>query len=133
MKNNKLLKNHKNIKITQTPGFGLKKKMIVFALIPSLIAGGSMSILLFSKFNTYLSSEKIVFFLFYLALISVSTLATFILCFLIIRSITHPISMLSNAVKEVVEGNLDHEIKIKSKGEYSDLIDSLISYFPAYV
>ncbi len=102
----------------------MKIKMTIFALIPTLIVGCSMSILLFSKYNTHLSSEKTVYLFPYLALTCVSTVATFILCFLIIRSITRPISTLSKAVKDVAGGNLDHEIEIKSKGEISELIDN---------
>ncbi len=122
MKSNNLRKNQKNIKLSLE--LGLKKQMIIFALIPALVVGSLMSILLFSKFNTHLSSEKIVYFFIYLVLTCVSTVAMFILCFLIIRSITRPISMLSKAVKRVTEGNFDHEIKIKSRGEIGELIDS---------
>ena len=122
MKKNNLRKNQRNIKLSLE--LGLKKQMIIFALIPALVVGGLMLILLFSKFNTHLSSDKIVYFFIYLVLTGVSTVATFILCFLIIRSITRPISMLSKAVKRVTEGNFDHEIEIKSRGEIGELIDN---------
>ncbi len=124
MKNNNLRNNQKNINIKQPLGLRLKMQMIIFALIPALIVGSLMSILLFSEFNIHLSSEKIVYFFIYLALTCASTVATFILCFLTIRSITRPISMLSKAVKRAVEGNFDHEIEIKSRGEIGELIDS---------
>ena len=122
MNNNNLLNNKKNI--TQPLGLGPKKQMIVFALIPALIVGSLMSVMVFSKFNTHLSSEKIVYLFIYLVLTGVSTVATFISCFLIIRSITRPISMLSKAVKGISEGNFDHKIEIKSRGRIGELIDS---------
>jgi CheY-like chemotaxis protein/GAF domain-containing protein/HAMP domain-containing protein len=124
MKSNNLRDNQKYFKSKQPLGRGLKLQMIIYAFVPALIVGSAMLILLFSKFNAHLSSGNIVYFLSYLALAGVSTLATFISCFLIIRSITRPISMLSKAVKEVAEGKIDHEIKIKSKGEISELIGS---------
>ena len=51
-------------------------------------------------------------------------MAMFIFCFLIARSITGPISILSKAAKRVAEGQLDHEIEIKSRGEIGELTDS---------
>ncbi len=51
-------------------------------------------------------------------------MVTFVFCFLIIQSITRPISMLSKAIKHASESNFDHEIEIESKGEVGELIDS---------
>jgi len=75
-------------------------------------------------YATKLSSEKIVSVIVYSGLTGGSTLAMFILCFLITRSITGPISILSKAAKRVAEGQLDHEIVIKSRGEIGELADS---------
>ncbi len=122
MANNNLQSNQENIK--HHVGLGLKKQTIIFPLVPALIVGCLMSIMLFSKFNTHLTSEKIFYFFVYLVLISISTIITFILCFLIIRSITRPISLLLRAIKDVTEGNLSNEIKIESRGEIGELIDS---------
>ncbi len=76
------------------------------------------------KYATKLSSEKMVSVIVYSGLTGGSTLAMFILCFLITRSITGPISMLSKAAKHVAEGQLDHKIEIKSRGEIGELADS---------
>ena len=76
------------------------------------------------KYATKLSSEKIVSVIVYSGLTGGSTLAMFILCFLIARSITGPISKLSKAAKHVAEGQLDHKIEIKSRGEIGELADS---------
>ncbi len=76
------------------------------------------------RYATKLSSEKIVSVIIYSGLTGGSTLAMFILCFMIARSITGPISILSKAAKRVAEGQLDHEIEIKSKGEIGELTDS---------
>ncbi len=76
------------------------------------------------RYATKLSSEKIVSVIIYSGLTGGSTLAMFILCFMIARSITGPISVLSKAAKRVAEGQLDHEIAIKSKGEIGELTDS---------
>lgn len=123
MKNNCIRNNKK--KIICTSELRSKKHMIIFSLIPTLIVGCFMSIMLFSKINTSLPSEKIVYsYIFYLSLISLSTMTTFITCYLIIRRITCQISLLSKSVKHVIDGNLDHEIKIKSSGEISELINS---------
>lgn len=76
------------------------------------------------KNATKLSSEKMVSVIIYSGLTGGSTVAMFILCFLITRSITGPISMLSRAAKRVAEGQLDHEIEIKSRSEIGELADS---------
>ena len=76
------------------------------------------------KHATKLSSEKTVSVIVYSGLTGGSTLAMFILCFLITRSITGPISTLSKAAKHVAEGQLDHRIEIKSRGEIGELADS---------
>ncbi|MGR3175773.1 MAG: response regulator [Candidatus Scalindua sp.] len=76
------------------------------------------------RYATKLSSEKIVSVIVYSGLTGGSTLAMFILCFLIARSITGPISKLSKAAKHVAEGQLDHKIEIRSRGEIGELADS---------
>lgn len=76
------------------------------------------------KNATKLSAEKMVSVIIYTGMTGGSTVAMFILCFLITQSITGPISMLSKAAKRVAEGQLDHNIEIKSKGEIGELADS---------
>ena len=76
------------------------------------------------KYATKLSSEKVVSVIVYAGMTGGSTLAMFILCFLIARSITGPITKLSKAAKHVTEGQLDHKIEIKSRGEIGELADT---------
>lgn len=76
------------------------------------------------KDATALSSRKMISVIVYSGLTGSSTLAMFILCFLITKSITGPISTLSKAAKRIAEGQLDHEIEIKAGGEIGELANS---------
>jgi len=76
------------------------------------------------KAATTLSSEKMISVIIYSGLTGGSAIAMFILCFLIARSITKPITTLSKAARSVAEGQLDHNIEIKSGGEIGELADS---------
>jgi len=76
------------------------------------------------KEATVLSSEKMISVIVYSGLTGGSAIAMFILCFLIAKSITKPITMLSKAAKSVAEGHFDHDIEIKSRGEIGELADS---------
>jgi len=72
------------------------------------------------KEATALSSEKMISVIIYSGLTAGSAIAMFILCFFIAKSITRPIASLS----KVAEGQLDHNIEIKSRGEIGELADS---------
>ncbi|MDP6925278.1 MAG: response regulator [Candidatus Scalindua sp.] len=76
------------------------------------------------KKATALSSEKTISVIIYSGLTGGCTIAMFILCFLVARSITKPITTLSRAARSVAGGELDHNIKIKSRGEIGELADS---------
>ena len=76
------------------------------------------------KEATALSSEKMISVIIYSGLTGGSAIAMFILCFFIARSITKPITALSKAARSVSEGELDHNIEIKSGGEIGELADS---------
>ncbi len=76
------------------------------------------------KEATALSSEKMISVIIYSGLTGGSAIAMFILCFFIAKSITKPITKLSKAAKSIAEGQLDHNIEIKSRGEIGELADS---------
>ena len=76
------------------------------------------------KEATDLSSEKTISVIIYSGLTGGSAIAMFILCFFVARSITKPITALSRAVRSVAEGELDHNIEIKTRGEIGELADS---------
>ena len=76
------------------------------------------------KEATTLSSKKMISVIIYSGLTGGSAIAMFILCFFIARSITKPITTLSKAARSVAEGELDHNIEIKSGGEIGELADS---------
>ena len=76
------------------------------------------------KEATALSSEKTISVIIYSGLTGGSAIAMFILCFLVARSITKPITILSRAARSVAGGELNHNIKIKSGGEIGELTDS---------
>ena len=57
MKNEDLHKKQKDHKLSS--GWGLKKQLIILALIPALIVGGFMAILLFREFDAKKQAEQI--------------------------------------------------------------------------
>jgi len=60
----------------------------------------------------------------YATLIGISIIIMCTLCFLIARSITRPITTLTNEVRRVAEGDFEHEFEIKSNNEIGDLSGS---------
>jgi signal transduction histidine kinase/CheY-like chemotaxis protein len=68
-----------------------------------------------------ISSEAISSLITYSALAGISAIGMYTLCFLIALSITRPIITLTNEVRRVAEGDLEHEFEIKSKNEIGDL------------
>ncbi|MCP4253367.1 MAG: response regulator [Candidatus Scalindua sp.] len=75
------------------------------------------------KKATALSSEKTISVIIYSGLTGGSAIAMFLLCYLVARSITNPITALSQATRSVAEGQFDHYIEIKTRGEIGELAD----------
>ncbi|GAX60784.1 GAF sensor hybrid histidine kinase [Candidatus Scalindua japonica] len=107
--------------------FGLKPESVITATTGRIddlkqVEDAQLQELL--KKATVLSSEKIISVIIYSGLTGGSAIAMFVLCFLIARSITKPITTLSKAAKSVAAGELNHNIEIKSGREIEELADS---------
>lgn len=71
-----------------------------------------------------ISSVAISSLITYSALTGISIIGMCTLCFLIARSITRPITILTSEVRRVAEGDFEHEFEIKSNNEIGDLSGS---------
>ncbi len=107
--------------------FGLKPEFVFNAstgLINDLKKVEDAQLQEILKEATALSSEKTVSVIVFSGLTGCSAIAMFVLCFFIARSITRPITTLSKVAKSVAEGELNHDIEIKSGGEIGELANS---------
>lgn len=107
--------------------FGLKPELVFSAItgrINDLKKVEDAQLQEILKEATTLSAEKMISVIIYSGLTGGSAIAMFILCFFIARSITKPITTISKAASSVAEGDLDHNIEIKSGGEIGELADS---------